>query len=71
MDPTHFLSCQAFQHQDTGNPGQGEIGAFYDEHGREIFAAFPRWCERLKEIGLGLRNRRSQPARFAPEARRG
>lgn len=67
MDPTHFLSSQAFQHHKADKTNPAEIEAFYDTHGSNFFAALPRWHARLSRAWRWLHNHNDGPTGFAPE----
>ena len=71
MDPTLFLSNQAFQHKDISQPNPDDIDAFYDRHGLDLFAVVARWRTRLNAAWQSRSARRSRPVRLAPKAYRG
>ncbi|MCI5073680.1 hypothetical protein [Oricola sp.] len=71
MDPTLFLSGQAFQEHHASKTGQSEVDAFYDLHGPNVFWRLSRLRARLTEAWIGLRTRRHRAVVFAPEAQRG
>lgn len=71
MDPTLFLSGQAFQDHHASKAGQADVDAFYDLHGPDVFSRLSRLRARLTEAWIALRTRRHRAVVFTPEAQRG